>query len=165
MDVARLEAAASCRLPSLGALGRSPGVCRCQNGVEPRGNWGSFAGQRKDDSFHGVVIHASMTVMVFISGSTPVVVRGSTGRRSFATDSSSMPAGGGPKRERPVASMIAINRARSHPRAVSPAQLQDRRLPATRRLRVVGFRTGRRDDRIRTWPATPNRHLLRSHRS
>jgi hypothetical protein len=39
-----------------------------------------------------------------------------------------MPAGGGPKRERPVASLVPIHRARGNPKPVSPDQLSIRSL-------------------------------------
>lgn len=40
-----------------------------------------------------------------------------------------MPAGGGPQRERPVTSLIGINRARGNPKSVAPDQLKICALP------------------------------------
>jgi hypothetical protein len=50
-----------------------------------------------------------------------------------------MPAGGGPKREKPLASLIAINRARSHPKPVSPEQLKVAAYPRHDGYELSGF--------------------------
>ena len=50
-----------------------------------------------------------------------------------------MPAGGGPKRERPVASLIEINRARSHPKSIAPDLLRIKAFPRHDGYELGGF--------------------------
>jgi hypothetical protein len=50
-----------------------------------------------------------------------------------------MPAGGGPKREKPVVSLIPINRARSHPKPVASEQLKIAAQPRHDGYEVSGF--------------------------
>ncbi|WP_145178017.1 DOMON domain-containing protein [Rubripirellula lacrimiformis] len=50
-----------------------------------------------------------------------------------------MPAGGGPKRERPTAAMIPINRARMHPKSIGPNQLKIVGMPRHDGYEMSGF--------------------------
>ena len=50
-----------------------------------------------------------------------------------------MPAGGGPKREKPVASLIPINRARSHPKPLAADQLKIAAYPRHDGYELSGF--------------------------
>ena len=50
-----------------------------------------------------------------------------------------MPAGGGPKRDKPLVSLVPINRARSHPKAIDPAVLRIAALPRHDGYEMSGF--------------------------
>ena len=50
-----------------------------------------------------------------------------------------MPAGGGPKREKPLASLIPINRARSHPKPLAADQLKIAAFPRHDGYELSGF--------------------------
>lgn len=50
-----------------------------------------------------------------------------------------MPAGGGPKRDRPVTAMVPINRARSHPKSIAPDALKIAAYPRHDGYELSGF--------------------------
>jgi hypothetical protein len=50
-----------------------------------------------------------------------------------------MPAGGGPQREKPVVSLIPINRARSHPKSIAPEKLKIAAFPRHDGYELSGF--------------------------
>ena len=118
-----LKLPASCRLPSFGALADRPvfadvrmAWCKAGIGIHVSVNgkrqlpWCRESRLDDSDGFH----------LWIDTRCSPGIHRATQYCHRFLW----MPSGGGPKREKPVVSLIPINRARSHPKGVTAEQLK-----------------------------------------
>jgi hypothetical protein len=133
-----LKLPTSCRLPSFGALGDRPvfadvRMAWCDAGIalDVRVNgkrqlpWCRDSRLEDSDGFH----------LWLDTRCSPGIHRAIQYCHRFLW----MPSGGGPKRDRPVAALIPIHRARSHPRQVAPGELKVAAHPRHDGYELCGF--------------------------
>ncbi len=128
----------TCRLPSFGALAERPvfadvrmAWCAAGLGVQV-----SVAGKRQLPWCRDTRLDESDGFHLWIdTRCSPGIHRATQYCHRFLW----MPAGGGPKRERPVAAWIPINRARANPKPIAPESLEISAAPRHDGYQLSGF--------------------------
>ncbi|TWU02066.1 hypothetical protein Pla100_18060 [Neorhodopirellula pilleata] len=117
-----LELPPSCRLPSFGALSGGPTFADLRVGwsEEGIGFWMKVIGKRAMPWCRDTRLDESDGLHLWMdTRNSPNIHRATQHCHRFLW----LPAGGGPQRDRPVAAMVPINRARANPKPISGGSL------------------------------------------